>query len=883
MDLSLADRRYEALTAASRSLAELWDADPVVRRRAASDEPLPDPHEVLNDTVEDLPALRRERRRLLLDIAVRDLTGELTLAQTGGALAALADACLGRAMALFGPIEDFTVIAMGKLGGRELNYSSDIDLMFVTVGDAEEAGRYAARLVHALTDFTPDGQMYRVDLDLRPEGRSGALVRSLDGYIEYYRRWAKQWEFQALIKARPCAGDGVLGASFMEAVTPFVFGEIDEDRVAEIRRMKERVESHAAQTARRARSSEAADVKLGPGGIRDIEFSVQLLQLVHGPGDPSVRSGNTLEALAALADGGYLAEDDGDALARAYTWLRDVEHRLQLWQERQTHTLPTEPDPLGRIARTLGLSDSPATSAAEAFERAHSAVLSDVRNRFSKLFYTPMVESLAEPGGIKLSAEALNERLRVLGFRDVEKAARTLTGLVTGTSRRAKLLRVLTPALLRSLAVAPQPDQGLFAFLNLGTALGERLDLLGSLRDNPPALAALGRVLGSGRFLGEVLIQVPEEIAVLTSSEIALKDRSQLVAGATASLGWRGEEGKTAGLRRFKRKEMMRIALADVTGGAGIAATGSALADLADACLEAALQERPVGFAVIGMGKLGGRELHYPSDLDVMFVTDGDPHVAESLAEATMRAIGEVTPEGQAFRMDAGLRPEGKSGRLCRSIESYLEYYDRWAEPWEHQALIKARPVAGDLDIAAELVARTRHLAFPERLREDALLQVRHLKARMEKERIPRGSDPRRNFKMGAGGLADIEFAVQVLQLKHAHHLAFLQVPGTLDAIDGARIAEVLSDDDASHLNEAYVFLTRLRNRLFFLTARPVEALPARPEDLEALGVALGFSGQPRQELEDTYLRLTRRARMVCERVVYGGRAGTRRSSGSGE
>jgi glutamate-ammonia-ligase adenylyltransferase len=296
---------------------------------------------------------------------------------------------------------------------------------------------------------------------------------------------------------------------------------------------------------------------------------------------------------------------------------------------------------------------------------------------------------------------------------------------------------------------------------------------------------------------------------------------------------------------------MLRIALADLSGEADVQLVGASLADLGDACLEAALQDADMPFAVIGMGKLGGRELNYSSDLDVMFVFDGDPAAGEAIAEELMKAIGQVTPEGQTFRIDAALRPEGKSGPLARSLEAYLEYYARWSQPWEHQALIKARVVAGDPGLGDRLIAETRRLAFPEHLTQAAVGEMRHLKARMEKERIPRGTDPRRNLKLGPGGMSDIEFAAQMLQLRYGHHLPFLQVAGTVEAIDGARVAEILSEDDTRRMIESYLFLMRLRNRLFFLHGRPVDALPTKPEEQEALGIALGFEEQPRQELED--------------------------------
>jgi glutamate-ammonia-ligase adenylyltransferase len=440
---------------------------------------------------------------------------------------------------------------------------------------------------------------------------------------------------------------------------------------------------------------------------------------------------------------------------------------------------------------------------------------------------------------------------------------------VAGTSRRSKLFRVLTPALLRFLAGTPMPDEGLFAFLKLGESLEDRMDLLGALRDNPPGLEFLARVLGSGRLLGEVLTHVPEEVATIADPRgpEGFKERGRLLREASASLGWREPERRLDGLRRFKRRELLRIALVDLAGTEDV---GPALAGLADACISAALEGPGFPFAVVGMGKLGGRELGYSSDIDVMFVHEGEQATAEELAETLLKAIGEVTPEGQAFRIDAGLRPEGKSGPLARSLDSFLEYYRRWSSPWEHLALIKARPVAGDHDLAARLVRATRDLAFPMRMDSGALKEIRHLKARMERERIPRGTEPRRHIKLGPGGMSDVEFAVQLLQMRNGGIQEGLRTTNTKEAIQAAGGLELLGGEDGDQLLGGYSFLEQVRNHLFLMAARPVDVLPVRPEELEALGIAMGFHEQPRQEVEEAYLRTTRRIRRIAEPLVYG-------------
>ncbi|HEX2240269.1 MAG TPA: bifunctional [glutamine synthetase] adenylyltransferase/[glutamine synthetase]-adenylyl-L-tyrosine phosphorylase [Actinomycetota bacterium] len=873
------ERRRAAVTAASRTLAELLETDPEGEAFLAGPRDLPTPGETRARltrayTAGGIAALKAAKRKEVLGIAARDLAGEVPVDAVGRSLADVADICLDLVASA---TPGLGVVAMGKLGARELNYYSDIDIMFVVDEISDDVVRAAERLLRELGGGGAEGQAFIIDVDLRPEGRSGPLVRSLESFLEYYRRWCEPWELQALIKARAAAGARRPAEALVEATRPLVFAtDVSADRVAAIRKMKERVEQHAMKSARKSRTYESYDVKLGPGGIRDIEFAVQLLQLVHGGSDESVRDPATLDALAALVEGGYVADDDGAGLDVAYRWLRTVEHRLQLWQERRVRHLPRDHGDLTRLARVLGFMDSPAASAAERFDQAHAGVLRDVRSRFEKLFYRPMVEALADPSGPRLSRQAVVERLRVLGFRDTERAARTLEGLVSGTSRRAKLFGVLSPAFMRFIAATPLPDAGLFAFLRLGEAMGSRLDVFGALRDNPAGLELLARVLGSGRFLGEMLEQVPEELTLIADTGGApdrgpslLKDREQLMHEAFATLEWRVPERRLDGLRRFKRREVLRLAVAELAGVLPSESVGAHLADLADSCLEAALPA-DVPFAVIAMGKLGGRELGYSSDLDVMFVHRMEPADAERLAEELLRSIGEVTPEGQTFRIDPALRPEGKSGPLTRTLKSYVEYYARWAEPWEHQALIKRRLAAGLKDLGDEFVAATNHFAFPSELPDSWRQQIRHLKARMERERIPRRTDPRRNLKLGPGGLSDVEFATQLLQLEYGHRWPELQTSNTLDALRAAAKLELIADDARERLEAAFVFLSRLRDRLHFLTGRPAEMLPDKPEELEALGVALGYRDQPRQQVEEEYLRITRRARKVAEPLIYG-------------
>jgi glutamate-ammonia-ligase adenylyltransferase len=868
--------RHDAIRRASRTLSELLERDPDALGALEAVDLYSGPSACLSamrTAYEEgsREGLCRAKRLWLLGIAGRDLASESSLEETCASLSDLADACLQVALDASEPPEGMAVIAMGKLGARELNYFSDIDVMFVVDGDVERATSAAGSLIRLLSEFTSRGRCYQLDANLRPEGRSGALVRSLDGYLEYYKRWARDWEHQALIKARWAAGEAEVGNALVQQTRDLVFpSAISPQRIEAIRHIKETVERESRVAARRSRATRLPDVKLGWGGIRDIEFAVQLLQLVHGGADHSVRSPATLDALPALVAGGYLADDDGAGLEVAYRWLRSVEHRLQLYQERRVVQLPTDERHRAALAHSLGYADTPMADAWTRFESAHRAVLHDVRRRFEKLFYRPMIESLSDAGPTIMSVDALKERLRVLGFRDVNRAARTLEDLVGGTTRRAKLFRLLTPAFLRYVASAPVPDQGLFSFLRLGEAIGGRVEILGTLRDNPPALQFLAGVLGAGKVTGELLLHAPDELQAIADPRVPMvKGKERLSREAISTLQWRDEDDRLNGLRRFKRRELLRIIVADIREQVDVPQIGAELADLADACVATALGHLEFSFAVIGLGKLGGRELSYPSDLDVMFVHNSDQAKAEAIAERLMSALSEVTSEGQVFTVDAGLRPEGRSGVLARSLESFVAYYDRWGRHWERQALLKARFVAGDEDLAHGLLERTRDAVLAEPATSAMVAEIRHLKARMEKERIPRGVDPRRHLKLGPGGMSDVEFASQMLQLRHGFAHSPLRARGTLEVLAGAVECGVLGEDSRYRLAESYLWLTKLRNRLHLMTGRVVDIMPSKPEDLEALGVSMGLHDQPRQELEERYLRVTRRARRVAQALIY--------------
>jgi glutamate-ammonia-ligase adenylyltransferase len=821
-------------------------------------------------------ALRRLRRREMLRIAARDLLGLADLPTVGRELAAFASVCLSVALDAAEPGVAMTVIGMGKLGGRELNYASDVDVLFVHSGDApasREAERVARAVLRTMTARTPDGIVFRTDANLRPEGRDGALSRTLDSYEAYWDRWAAPWELQALLKARPVAGDPVLGAAFVERAAPRVWPAVlDRDRIRAMRLGKARAEDILARQGLADR-----DVKRGRGGIRDVEFAVQLLQLVHGRHDPSVRSRGTLDALERLAAAGYLPVPYAAALDRAYVWLRTVEHRLQLWQERQTHILPDDPPSRERLARVLGFRGSPDASAVDEFERRHREERTTVRRLHEELFFAPVLDTLAGTGTMPLDAAV--ERLEAFGFHDVAQARAAVTELSSGLARRSRVMHDLFPAVLGWLADGPDPDLGLLQLRRLAEGYTRSLSLARLFRDTPHGGERLCRVLGASRVLGMALHRQPEAIADFADDERLERTPSpaEVLEEALGTLDWRhDDESRSAGLRRFKRRQLLRIGTRDLLGYADVDTVGRELSAVADAAVEAALRtlESPLPFAVIGMGRLGGRELAYPSDIDVLFVYEGrgasDFDAAERTATRLMRAIGATTADGQTWRIDADLRPEGRRGVLARSLDGYREYYERWAQLWELQSLLRARPIAGDPDLGARFCELVERYVYRDDFGTDDVREVRRMKARIEHERIPPGVDARFHVKLGPGALSDVEFTVQLLQLEHGAAHPELRTPSTKEGLRRLGDTGLLDDGDVTVLAEAYDLCERVRNYRYLFTGTPHDTLPADDAEARRIGRMLGFTETPAGRLRDDYRRATRRARAVVERVFYG-------------
>lgn len=895
--------------------------------------------------------LRRAYRARLLRIAATDVTAPdpmVVLPAVAAALADLAAAALEGALAIARADEEdhavgvrLAVLGMGKTGGRELNYISDVDVIYVAepgllpdgapACDEDHALRVAARLAGRLAQVcagpSAEPALWQVDAALRPEGKQGPLVRTLASHVAYYERWAVTWEFQALLKARPVAGDLALGEEYVAAVGPLVWQAVERPNfVEDARAMRKRVEDNVpvAEADRQ--------VKLGKGGLRDVEFTVQLLQLVHGRADEDIRSRTTLDALAALSRGGYVGREHARRMGECYRFLRALEHRIQLFRLRRTHLMPTSEAELRRIARGLG------QGGADDLVKTWRSVRREVRDLHEAVYYRPLLPATAllSTGEASLAPTAAMARFAAIGYRDPAGAMRHVQALTDGVSRRASIQRQLLPVLLGWFAEGADPDEGLLAFRKLSDTLGSTHWYLRLLRDSAEAASRLAQVLSSSRYLADAIGRSPESVRWLAESDsLAPRGVRRLAAEADALLGRAQEvDAATVALRALRRRELARTGVAEVLGALGPVSAARAISDAADVVLAGGLRiaehdaraergvargDEPARLLIVAMGRLGGQELGYGSDADVMFVYEavgGAPDkqandYALTVAKNLRRILSAVGPE-PGLPVDADLRPEGRNGPLVRSFESYVEYYDRWSSPWEAQALLRARALSGTLSVVAaggpeegaiaallsdggtagageldlgpgaeggvSLGARFTALIDPLRYPEggpDAavLREVRRIKARVESERLPRGADPARHLKLGRGGVSDVEWTVQLLQLQHAFEVPGLRTTGTVAALKAARDAGLLADDDAEVLLEAWRLASRLRSAIVLWSGRTtgsgVDMLPHDSHALTGLARLLGDVGTG-PELEELYLRLARRARGVTERVFYG-------------
>lgn len=841
-----------AVTAASRSLTRLLISDP-----AALD--------VVDDLSKRTPPppgaigdLMAWKRRELLRIAARDLVGADDLARTTSALSDMArdvlDACCDLAGA-----SGLAVIGMGKLGGNELNYSSDVDVMFVGDGDPDELER-VARTVMALA-----ARCFRVDANLRPEGRQGKLVRTVDSYEAYWDRWAQPWEFQALVRSRPVAGDGALGSRFSAAAGRWLWSRpFGADDLRQLRRLKERSELEVTR-----RGLTDREIKRGPGGIRDIEFTAQLLQLVHGHLDPALRSPTTLEALRELARAGYVADDDARTLIDSYRFLRAVEHRLQLVDEQQTHTVPPEPEGRDHLARVLGLRSTAEASALEQFDRQLAGVQRQVRAIHERIYFRPLLEAFARTE-VGLDEQVAATRLAAFGFTDAARTQAAIRELTRGLNRSSRLMQQMLPLMLDWLSGAPDPDLGLLVLRNLLTGERRRGLLVEAFRESPEVARQLCLLVGSSRLAGVTLARNPDLVPRLPYPErLRTRPRAELVLRALDVVAWRAEEHqRQEALHRWKDRNLLGIAARDLLYQAPVATVGHDLSTLAESTIEVALRtlDPQVPCAVIALGRLGGDSLSYASDLDIVFVYDGDDQPARDeghrLAKGLLRLVNGTSPAERIFEIDTTLRPEGTQGAVARSLGAYRAYLDRWASLWERQAYLRARPVAGDDDVGTAFMNLVDPFVWADGLSRDDEREIRRTKARIEQERLPANEDARFHLKLGRGSLSDIEWTAQLLQLRHG-----IRATGTIEALTEVRDAGHLDPADAETLVTTYELLERTRNHHHLVSETSGDALPTQLDALVSLARSLGTTPT---DLREDYRRVTRRTRRVVERVFYG-------------
>lgn len=856
-------------------------------------------------------ALRVRYRRILARIAAFDLLSASPVDEVAAVSALLADAAGaaleaslavartrisgGVAGAGLFPRDQvartrLAIIGMGKTGARELNYVSDVDVIFVAGADdatTEELGesrvvdiatRLAVQTMRGISEVEREPPLWEVDANLRPEGKQGALVRTVDSHEAYYERWAKSWEFQALLKARPIAGDEALGAAYIDAVQPKVWtSAARENFVDSVQRMRERVTEHIpAQEV-------PYQIKLGPGGIRDIEFTVQLLQLVHGLTDDRIRQRGTLAALDALVAEGYIGRAEASAFSHDYRVLRLLEHRAQLRHLRRTHLMPARPEELRVLARSSALAET-----GEGVWDLWESVKREVRDIHVRLFYRPLLSAVAAlPADERaLSTAQAHDRLAAIGFADPAGALRHIAALTSGLSRKATIQRHLMPVMIRWFADGVDPDYGLLAFRRLSEKLGDTHWFLRMLRDSSGAAESLSRVLSGSRYVGELMEWIPESAAWLDDaallrprSGVALQDEARAIQTRHDTI-----DDAMRAVRALRRREQLRIAMGAILGTITITELAAALTTITDVTIQATLravrreivppEDADLDFSVIAMGRFGGAELGFGSDADVMYVyrANGvEPQRAQELAVKLVSALRSYSEDQRVpLELDADLRPEGRNGPIARSLDAYEEYYRRWAVPWEAQALLRARGMAGSVKLIDAFTRMADRVRYPASIDLAAVREIKRIKARVESERLPQGVDPTRHLKLGPGSLSDVEWLVQLLQLQHAHAVPAMRTTSTLGALRAAQEAGLIAPTAADRLAEAWRLASRLRSANTLLSGQTSDVLPVDRNKLDGIGRLLEYAPRSATQVEEDYLGTTRRARRVFEKLFYG-------------
>jgi glutamate-ammonia-ligase adenylyltransferase len=881
-------------------------------------------------------AIRRFRHLEMLRIGYNDIVRGLPLELTALDLSHLADACVevayriahihtverfGEPRTQDGSPAGFVVLGLGKLGGAELNYSSDIDLVFVyddegqttgerPVSNAEFFSRMGAELVRILSDHATLGVAYRVDMRLRPEGEQGPLARSLKSTLGYYETSGRTWERQALIKCRAVAGDLELGKRFIAAIAPFVYRRyLSGAEIAEIKAMKRRIEART-----RSQGADEVEVKTGRGGIRDVEFVVQFLQLLHGGTYPSVREANTLLGISQLEQAGCLMADERSVMEDTYRFLRTVEHRLQTMFDRQTHEMPRDAEAQRTLAIRMGYPPrnpwEDRIGPTARFLADYRAKTENNRSILNHLLHDaflgddsegpvdPVVDLVLDP---EPTLEMINEALGPYRFRDRAAVYRNLLSLARedheflSHARCRHFLAAIAPGLLKALNRAPDPDQALSTLEKVSASLGAKAVLWELFSFNPPSLRLFVELCATSPFLSEILINNPGMIDDLIDSLVV--DRPQAASAIRAELAelCHGAEDLAPILTSFRNKEWVRIGTRDILGREPIRTVTRELSDVAEGIVAQVARDQyhrrtlrlgvphrgdnghKARLAVIGLGKLGGRELNYHSDLDLVFVYDAEGQTQvigvpvpnsqffTELSQRILRALSGSAEWGSLYAGDTRLRPHGSSGPLAIPLDAWTQYYQHTAQIWERMALTRARVIFALGDFGREVQAAIQAALRVSLDQGELAGAVIAMRRKLEESRAPG------DLKRGAGGVVDIEFIVQYLQLRHAPTSPEVLKPNTWEAIDALRKTGILRTDIARELRDAYDNLRTIESRLRIAHNRSGVDLPEEPAELARLARRLNYAGEDEiaaSRFRSDVARYTARVRELFEQVV---------------
>ncbi len=824
-------------------------------------------------------ALGEFKRRWFLQIAIGDLLGRLTVTDTTRALSQLADECIRGALAAAADLagmnaavaDDLCVLAMGKLGASELNLSSDIDLIYLLGGSADPTRlEIANRIGEALTEIIA-AECFRVDMRLRPGGRGSPLVISADSALGYYQSHGDTWERAALLRARPAAGAIEVGQRLLEDLTRFIYRRyLDFDTLRQLRAMKRQIEQEL-----RSPDLIERNIKLGRGGIRELEFIVQSLTLIYGGRDPRLRTAMTLEAIDRLETYGYLAGDRAQKLRDAYRFLRDAEHKLQVAAGLQTHTLPANADAFAVLAARLGFGKSP---------QAPDRLLEQLRGHrdFVATHFREMLAGGGERREIKVSGAAEIAwraardgdsdfaALVELGFSRPGESVNHLALLARGATQpsaspyRRELLDRLGPELLDEIRGLADPDLALMNLASFITAVGARTSFLGLLEEHPATRRVLLKLFASSSHLSALFIRHPEILDTLVRSDLVhiqrttaeLRDELAGLVGASADF-----EARLDAIRSFRQQEFLRVAIADLAGNLELEGVQTELTGLAETVLREALQlareetarryprAADLRLCAIAMGRLGAGEMSYNSDLDLIFVYGELGEIAVGAREAAARVVQKLiaileapTREGLAYKLDLRLRPSGNAGPLVASLAGFREYHRQSSAVWERQALVRARVVAGDAGLAEEVESWRRVFVVERGLTSGEVGEIAAMRDRMEHE-IGTETRHRLNLKQGRGGLVDVEFITQMMALRHSHAYPALRQQGTVGLIRAIAQAGLMDRRDAEDLESDYRFMLRLEDRLRIESDQAAWALPTVLRDLTPLARRMGYAG----------------------------------------